>query len=153
MARTSYSSVLLLNGSIMGRGPFTVVARGRVGEGAVVLISSPYFATSESLSYYDNADFMKSLLNGSRPYLVEFLWAVPPSTYVAWQVAGFLSTSAGQLALLATALSLPMAVVGRARPERRLKESVEQVLRAHPHWDPQLLSHLAEERSKASEEQ
>ena len=128
-------------------GPFSLAAYERVGEGAVIVIGSPYAFINGLLPY--NGRLLTNLSNGSKTCLAYFAWALPPAYRLSLSLRRLLSTMSPTIMtpLAAAALGVAAYYYPRRNPGKA-SEELDEARHRLPMADEALLERLVKERAE-----
>ena len=130
-------------------GPFVVAAYQDIGQGVVVVLSSPYVFVNGLFPY--NGWLLSNLANGSKTCLAYFAWALPPAYLIKLSVKGVLEylhpyALSSIVTIAAGAMFYIYYPSGRAPS---LKDEIEEAKARLPWADERLLGNLVEERRES----
>lgn len=129
-------------------GPFALAAYQRVGEGAVIVIGSPYAFVNGLFPY--NERLLANLSNGSRACLAYFSWALPPAYRLSLSIRKALVTLPPTVMTPLAAIALGAAVYYYPRRKTgQVGEELAEAKRRLPEADEALLERLARERTES----
>ena len=129
-------------------GPFALAAYQRVGEGAVIVIGSPYAFVNGLLPY--NGRLLANLDNGSRACLAYFAWALPPAYRLSLSLRKALVTLPPTIVTPLAALALGAAAYYYPRRKAgQLGEGLDEVKLRLPVADEALLERIVRERAES----
>ena len=132
------------------RGPFVVAAELTYLGGKIVVISDSSILINSMLRLGDNLEFTRAILGERTPLLDASHWA--PSRFalakgLLTQVVAYLHAPEARYGLL----MLTLAYVSRLRLPSRVgrpaeaRENLEEVLKAHPEWERDVIERLAKD--------
>lgn len=132
-------------------GPFPVIARSRLGKGGLLVVSDSSLFINWALSKEGNAVFLNNVTEDKKVILLTSYW-YPSKLSLAKILVNRLYSFVGVMEFkYSLVLFTVMLIFMRARKERvskKLRSIVDNVLKAHPTWERDLLERIVEEREK-----